>query len=877
MKKLFSIISVAALFLGISACVPVPEDAFSTDPVAPEFYTHNDILMTSNTMEEDVTFSWTAYRFLDEGLSYDLTATYEGTSVSIAKTTDLYVTTSKTSFKNALYNAFPNLPINDTFPMTFTVSVTDNGKTFSSRDLTLNIYAYGDAIASVVTAASSSFVLDPEDPQGMIDVATWTPARLVFGEPITYNVFVEVGDGIPYQVAEGLTDLVYTTTIDALNEAVIAAGGAEAAEVPVTIVVKAVCPSIPEGIASVGGETSVTTYLATFPDKLYLPGSYQGWNPAEAPTIPQSSVQKGYFEGIVDLRTADGSDCQFKFSPVPAWENDFGGVVAVQAVTAGDGYNVATGTVGVSDNIVVPSGIYDIVVNKKLNKITMVEVKAITMIGAACGDYGWGQDVEMTFDLDAKTFTATTTLKPGEYKFRLNHDWTYSIGKSLGVTPGDDNLSNENEGDYKVVLNASTCPFTVKYINTSYPDVLYVPGSHNGWSFNHTPLNGDGEGHYEGYMNLGGEWGFKFTPIPDWAKGEWGLDKSVEPVYKDNGSVVYTLTASGAGNIMEGTEVTYCRVKVDLSELTVEVLPITSVEICGGFTSWSVSEDYFLTYSETTDSWKIEGVTIPAKSEWKFRMNDDPNWTANLGYESGAPTLSNLVQDGSNINNTEAGVYTVELFIRTTPYRAVLTKTGEIDGPTLPETMFMIGEGIQGWTMPDDAVAMTPVHSHPGCFWAIRYIEAGKGFKFSPVAAWSGDFNGLSDNDTGFTKKDGNCFVEESGLYIIGIDYGGEKIVIEPAKVYGIGPCYDDNEWKGNVAFTLNDDGTVTSPVLKAGNIRMYTVSSCFTDVAWWQMEFAFYNGVIAYRGDGGDQEAVPMSDGQTVTLNFNAGTATVE
>jgi hypothetical protein len=42
-------------------------------------------------------------------------------------------------------------------------------------------------------------------------------------------------------------------------------------------------------------------------------------------------------------------------------------------------------------------------------------------------------------------------------------------------------------------------------------------------------------------------------------------------------------------------------------------------------------------------------------------------------------------------------------------------------------------------------------------------------------------------------------------------------------------------------------------------------------------MEFAFYNGVIAYRGDGGDQEAVPMSDGQTVTLNFNAGTATVE
>ncbi len=871
MKKLFSILSVAALFLGISACVPVPEDAFSTDPVAPEFYTHNDILMTSNTMEEDVTFSWTAYRFLEDGLSYDLTATYEGTSVSIAKTTEKNYTTSKTSFKNALYNAFPNLPINDTFPITFTVSVTDNGKTFSSRSLTLNIYAYGDAIASVVTPISSSFILDPEDPQGKIDVATWTPARLVYGEPITYNVFVEVGDGIPYQVAEGLTDLVYTTTVDALNEAVIAAGGAEAAEVPVMIVVKAVCPSIPEGIASVGGETSVTTYLATFPDNLYLPGSYQGWNPAEAPTIPQSSVQKGYFEGIVDLRTEDGSDCQFKFSPVPAWENDFGGVVTVEAVTDGDGYNVATGTVGVSDNIVVPSGIYDIVVNKKLNKITMVEVKAITMIGAACGDYGWGQDVEMEFNLDAKMFTATTTLKPGEYKFRLNHDWKYSIGKSLGVTLSDGNLTNENEGDYKVVLNASTCPFTVKYINTSFPDEVYVPGSHNGWSFDHTPLAGDGEGHYEGFMDLGGEWGFKLTPVPNWDSTQWGLDNSVEPTVNEKGGTVYGIVAGG-GNIMEATDGSYHKLVVDLSEMTVTVYPIESVSIIGGFNGWA--SDYAeLTYDANADSWKAENVLIPdRKTEWKFRMNHD--WFVNLGGP-----VDNLEQDGSNITY-EAGVYTVELFIHTTPYHAVLTKTGEVDGPTLPETMYMIGSGVGGWDWTTNAVTMVPVHSHPGCFWAIRYIEAGSdnGFKFSPEPAWSGkDFFSLGENDSGFQTKDGNCYVEESGLYIIGIDYGGEKIVVEPANVYGIGPCYSDDSWGGNVAFTKNADGTVTSPVLKAGNIRMYTVSSCFTDVAWWQMEFVFYDGQIAYRGDGGDQAAVPMADGQKVTLNFNEGTAVVE
>jgi len=876
MKKIFNIIAVAALFLGVSACVPVPEDAFPTDPVAPEFYAHNDILMTANTMDEDVTFSWSPYRFLQEGLSYDLKAIYGNSSVSIAMTTELFYTTSKKNFKDALYSAFPDLPVNSTFPITFQVSVVSGGLAFPSAEMTLNIYAYGDAVAPVVTPSFDSIVLDPEDPQGVIEIASWEPARLVYGEPITYNVYVqtdgEEGPGPLYLMGEGITDLYYDTTVDALNEAVIAAGGGEAEEVPVRFVVKAFCPSIPDGVASIGGAATVTTYLATFPDKLYLPGSYQGWNPAEAPTIPQSTTQKGYFEGIVDLRTEDGEACQFKFSPVPAWENDFGGVVEIEYKSAGDGYNVAVGTVGVSDNIVVPSGIYDIVVNKKLNKITMVEVKAITMIGAACGDFSWGQDVEMDFDLETKTFTTVTTLKPGEFKFRLNHDWTYSIGATLGVTGSDGNLENSNEGDYKVVLNASTSPFTLKYINTSYPDVVYLPGSHNGWSFDHVPLNGDGEGRYEGFMNLGGEWGFKITPGPSW-DNQMGLDDSVEPTTDEKGGTVYGIKKDG-GNIMEATDGSYHKVVVDLSEMTVTVYPITSVEICGGFTGWGVDPAFFLTYDEDADSWKIEDVEIPAKAEWKFRMNDDPSWAVNLGYDKNGPqTLDNLVQDGDNIKDTEAGIYTIELFIHTWPYKAVLTKTGESGGPTLPETMFMIGEGIEGWTMPDDAVGMVPVHSHPGCFWAIRYIEANKGFKFSPVAAWNGDFNGLSDSDTGFIKKDGNCFVEESGLYVIGIDYGGERIVVEPAMVYGIGDCF--NGWNESVPFTI-DGNVFVSPTLNAGEIRMFTTSSCF-EADWWQMEFVFFDGQIAYRGDGGDQARVSMGAGQKVILNFNEGTAVVE
>ena len=64
------------MILGAASCTVIQEDAFSTDPVAPSVLSPADILMTANTMDEDVNFTWTAYRYLPEGLNYILRATY---------------------------------------------------------------------------------------------------------------------------------------------------------------------------------------------------------------------------------------------------------------------------------------------------------------------------------------------------------------------------------------------------------------------------------------------------------------------------------------------------------------------------------------------------------------------------------------------------------------------------------------------------------------------------------------------------------------------------------------------------------------------------------------------------------------------------------
>lgn len=198
--------------------------------------------------------------------------------------------------------------------------------------------------------------------------------------------------------------------------------------------------------------------------------------------------------------------------------------------------------------------------------------------------------------------------------------------------------------------------------------------------------------------------------------------------------------------------------------------------------------------------------------------------------------------------------------------------------PAYPSEMYMIGEEFGDWKWESDGVVqMTPVHSFPGHFWAIRYITAGKGFKWNGQKAWNGsEFNSLGD-DIGFTLSDGNAVVAKSGLYMIYMDMVNEQISIEEPKVYGMGDCF--NGWNtAAYPFSIAGDKQMTITTTAAGELRMYATSSIAPiGNDWWKMEFIILNGKIAYRGTGDDQERVKVNAGQTVTLDFSAGTGTIE
>lgn len=892
MKKIINILAAAALFFGAASCEIIQEDAFSTDPVGPEFVSHGDIIITANTMNEDVNFTWTAYKNLPDGLPYTLKATYINNTQVLLTTNDVIYKTTKTAFKELLYNKFPELPINDSFVISFEVSVTDGDKTYASSTLGINVYAFGDAVAPVITLNQTSIVLDPADPTGTLDLMTWEPARLILGEEVKYDVLLSASDvdaplstkvgsdAIRVILAENVQDLAYSTTVDALNEAVISAGGSEDANVDVRLYVKAYCASMPEGIVATSADMRVKTYITTFPEKFYLPGSYQGWDPATAPTITLSTARKGYYEGFINLVPTDGSaEVQFKFCPETELGNDFGGNVDVDQ-SAG-GANHAKGKVGSKDNIVVPAGFYFISLDKKFDNIEMIEVKHLSLIGDALGGWDPEHEVDMVYNAEANTFVAAeANFVAGAFKLRFNHDWTYSMGGTLDavsyMTPGNIEFGKP-ASKYKVTLDVSKNPFPMKFMNLNFPAQIYVPGDHNGWDHNQTILKGDGEGHYEGFTVIGGTWGFKLTDEPDWKHTTWGKDDDVEVVTDETtGNVFYGIKEDG-GNIGEGTTGAYSYVYVDLTQMTVRTVPVTTLGIIGGFDGWK--DDYVtFTYDATEDVWTASKVAIQKGIEWKIRSNkawdNDPFQRANLGFGSDK-SFENLVEHGDNMKVAEGAVYDLTLSIKTRPYVLSFKKVGDLDAPALPENMYMVGEGIQDWST---FLPMHPFHSQPGMFWAIRYIEAGKGFKFSPEKNWGKDFCQLDTNE-GFTVSGGNCTVAESGVYCIGIDADGSRLIVEPAKVYGIGTAWGNDWTAGKEANIFTVSGkTLVGTAGSDGKVRTFVHSKILSGLNdWWHAEFIPKDGAIVYRETGGDPAEVPVTAGQKITYDFNAGTAVVE
>lgn len=149
---------------------------------------------------------------------------------------------------------------------------------------------------------------------------------------------------------------------------------------------------------------------------LWVPGDYQGWNPATAPTIV-SVDSDSLYEGYVNIPA--GGTLQYKYTAQPDWT----------PIAYGDGGNGVLIVANASgSNFTAPSdGYYELSAN--LNTMTWTATKTTWSILGDATPGLWTTDTQMDYNVTNKVWTVTVDMvSTGSFKFRANNAWIIDFG-----------------------------------------------------------------------------------------------------------------------------------------------------------------------------------------------------------------------------------------------------------------------------------------------------------------------------------------------------------------------------------------------------------------------------------------------------------------
>ncbi len=180
-----------------------------------------------------------------------------------------------------------------------------------------------------------------------------------------------------------------------------------------------------------------------FAEYFYEIGNESGWSTSH-PLFGANS--DGKYQGYYWLNG------EFKFKPnADNWDDD---LEYVDGTTTGGTLTDAGGP-----NCPDPgAGFYQIDLDVAAMSYSLTKVETISIIGTVNGS--WDTDTDLTYNAETGAWEATTALKAGAMKFRMNHDWTISWGGANGDPKAYDNLTQNNgkdldlaeDGTYKIEL-----------------------------------------------------------------------------------------------------------------------------------------------------------------------------------------------------------------------------------------------------------------------------------------------------------------------------------------------------------------------------------------------------------------------------------------
>lgn len=302
--------------------------------------------------------------------------------------------------------------------------------------------------ASSITAPAdnTSFVLEEANADQQLTTFKWSATDYGFAAGVDYTLQLDVVDGMftsPITLATVNTLEWGNITVGDFNTTMLANGVPDNAESDVYVrLMMTIADDVP-AIYSDPITIKVTPYLVDIDyPVLRVPGSYQGWDPANDSTVIYSLKSDGNFEGYAYF----GADSDlYKFTDGPNWDVNWGDT-GLDGTLDPSGDDIPVGT----------AGVYRLNVN--LNDLTYTSVAtAWGLIGDATPG-GWDNDTDMTFDEASGTLKVTLDLTAGMIKFRANDDWAINLGDdnangSLEYNGADIEITDPGNYTVELVLN----------------------------------------------------------------------------------------------------------------------------------------------------------------------------------------------------------------------------------------------------------------------------------------------------------------------------------------------------------------------------------------------------------------------------------------
>ncbi|MCF8366731.1 MAG: SusE domain-containing protein [Bacteroidales bacterium] len=270
-----------------------------------------------------------------------------------------------------------------------------------------------------------------------------------------YSLQIDLADS-SFKHAKELTntnDLSFTMTYEALNNVLLAFGILPDSTngIEVRVIAKIITTSDYTNVTSAITSMTVTPYEASvvgeYP-KLYVPGDYQGWAPADAPNVFDFD-NDGVYNGYVFF--PEGGTYEFKFATQPNWDGPNYGAGA----TAGT-LDIDAG----AGNLSVPGpGGYHLEIDINALTWSHSEVENWGVIGEWLA---WAEDIDLIYDPMEQHLSVTVEgIPPAEnqrFKFRANNAWDLN----LGANDPDDGFLTQGGADIPIP-DGGTITFILKF------------------------------------------------------------------------------------------------------------------------------------------------------------------------------------------------------------------------------------------------------------------------------------------------------------------------------------------------------------------------------------------------------------------------------